>query len=154
MTPPRGTATAALAGRRAIWHHASMWLRALLLLLTLASPALAETPLSAEAFERYVTGKTLTYAEGGIAYGAEEYLPGRRVRWAFEGDICREGYWYDENGVICFVYEHDPTPQCWTFLEGPRGLIARFEAPAGGRELYEASQSDEPLFCPGPDVGV
>ncbi|MFN3144824.1 MAG: hypothetical protein ACE368_05985 [Paracoccaceae bacterium] len=60
MTPPRCAATATLASTRPIWHHVPMLVRALLLLLTLAAPVLAETPLSAEAFERYVTGKTLT----------------------------------------------------------------------------------------------
>ena len=51
---------------------------------------------------------TLTYAENGQVYGIEEYRPNRRVRWAFVGDTCREGYWYDEGRQICFVYEHDP----------------------------------------------
>ena len=134
-----------------------MWTRALALALALtlaASAVWGETPMSAEAFERYVTGKTLSYAEGGVSYGKEEYLPNRRVRWAFDGDVCHDGVWYEQGGLICFVYDHDPTPQCWSFFEGDNGLIARFEAPDGGRLLYEASRTSEPLYCPGPDVGV
>lgn len=153
MTAPP---TRGLAGTPPPWHSRPMWTRALPLALTvLAGPALAEeTPMTAAEFERYVTGKTLSYAEAGIPYGKEEYLPGRRVRWAFEGGECQEGIWYAEGPLICFVYEYQPAPQCWTFIEGPAGLIARFEHPDGGRELYEANQSDEPLSCPGPDVGV
>ena len=47
-------------------------------------------PLSAEAFEAYTTGKTLTYATRGAStpYGVEEYLPGRRVVWSFVGGEC------------------------------------------------------------------
>ncbi len=36
----------------------------------------AETPMSGAEFEAYATGRTLTYAERGVIYGIEEYLPG------------------------------------------------------------------------------
>ncbi len=45
-------------------------------------------------------------------------------------------------------------PQCWTFTRGSRGLIAKFLGADDGRELYEAQQSDKPMACLGPDVGV
>ena len=125
------------------------------LLIWVSCPAsAAETPMSAAEFEAYSTGRTLTYAESGVIYGIEEYLPGRRVRWAFTDDECREGYWYEDGTAICFVYENNTTPQCWNFSRGERGLIARFLGSDNGRELYEARQSDQPLMCLGPDVGV
>ncbi len=125
------------------------------LALCLAIPAhAAETPMSAAEFEAYATGRTLTYAENGTVYGIEEYLPGRRVRWAFTGGECRDGYWYAEGGDVCFVYEDRPEPQCWRFSHGENGLIARFLGSENGRELYEAQQSDQPLVCLGPDVGA
>lgn len=130
-------------------------LASLALALSLASPALADRQLTAEEFEAYATGKTLTYAEGGQVYGVEQYLPNRRVRWAFVDDTCRLGHWYDNGGgEICFVYEHDATPQCWTFHQGPGGLRARFTNTPGSTELSEVEQSSEPLACTGPDVGV
>lgn len=110
--------------------------------------------MTAGEFEAYATGRTLTYAEDGVIYGIEEYLPGRRVRWAFTDDECREGYWYEEAEAVCFVYDDRPDPQCWTFSRGDRGLIARFLGSENGRELYEARQSTKPLVCLGPDVGV
>ena len=127
---------------------------ALALTLAQALPLGAEPTIGAAEFDAYVTGKTLTYAEGGHIFGTEEYLPGRRVRWAFTGDICQYGTWYEENGQICFVYEHDPAPQCWTFWQGTNGLRARFAGDPEGRELTEVQNSDEPLICAGPDVGV
>ncbi|SDX23222.1 hypothetical protein [Roseicitreum antarcticum] len=118
-------------------------------------PALAQdTPLSAEEFESYVTGRTLTFGVDGVAYGIEQYLPDRRVLWSFIGDECREGVWYEKNSQICFVYEHDPSPQCWTFFQTDDGLRARFESEMPAADLYEVEQSRQPLLCAGPQVGV
>lgn len=132
-----------------------------LLLLALSIPAtaaLAQDPMSAEEFDAYSVGRTLTYAESGTIYGVEEYLPGRRVRWAYTADECREGYWYEDGPDICFVYEHDMVPQCWQFFQEERGLRAKFmgaeEGREAGRELYEAQKTDKPLACLGPNVGV
>ncbi|MCG6903123.1 MAG: hypothetical protein LJE68_10615 [Rhodobacter sp.] len=118
-------------------------------------PHAAAAEMSASDFEAYVTGRTLTYADRGVVYGIEEYLPNRRVRWAYLGDQCREGYWYEAGEEICFVYENNPdAPQCWQFSQRDGRLSAIFMGAENGRELYEAKNSDEPLVCLGPDVGV
>ena len=124
------------------------------LCLATALPALADTPMSASDFEAYATGKTLTYAMGGEVYGAEQYLPGRRVVWAFKGEECRTGYWYEEAGQVCFVYQQDTTPQCWTFATGTDGVRAHFTADPAGAELAAVQESTAPLTCAGPDLGV
>lgn len=126
----------------------------LLLLLAPAFPALAQTPMTGGEFEAYVTGKTITYHQFGMPYGVEEYLPGRKVRWAFTETECQYGTWYQAEEEICFVYDYDPTPQCWVFWLDERGLNGLFSGDAPGEELTEVEQSDEPLPCPGPDVGV
>ncbi|MCR8725321.1 hypothetical protein [Frigidibacter sp. ROC022] len=126
---------------------------ATILALVLAAPANAE-PMSGAEFEAYVTGRTLTYNSGGTAYGIEQYLKNRRVRWAFLGDDCVEGSWYEDQGMICFTYENNEVPQCWTFEKGSNGLIARFQNDPAATELYEARQSSEPMICLGPKVGV
>lgn len=113
----------------------------------------AETPLSGAEFEAYTTGRTLTFASRGQVYGAEQYLPGRRVKWAFTEDVCREGIWYEDAGQICFVYDYDPTPQCWIFWQDG-GLRARFTSADSGTELQEVENSTAPLPCAGPEVGV
>lgn len=139
----------------AICHSDRMMRAAILALAALtALPALAADPLTAEEFEAYATGKTLTYAVGGQIYGTEEYRPGRRVLWAFEGEECSRGYWYPDAGQICFVYEDNPNPQCWTFYHETGGLRARFAGDPEGAELAAIAESREPLVCPGPDVGV
>ncbi len=119
-----------------------------------ALPACAETPMTAAEFDAYATGKTLTYSVRGEVYGAEQYLAGRRVVWAFTGDQCSDGVWYEDAGLICFVYEHDGGPQCWNFYLGATGLRAEFVGDAAGAELSEVDQSPAPLNCAGPDVGV
>lgn len=110
--------------------------------------------LSAEEFSRYVTGKTLTYSKAGQIFGAEEYLSGNRVRWSFNDGQCQDGRWYEKNEQICFVYENQPVPQCWTFYVGETGLIALYENAPSTNNLLETAQKTEPLLCFGPDVGV
>jgi hypothetical protein len=130
----------------------------LLIFGLLTTGAMAETPMSGEAFDAYTRGKTLTYIEDGQAYGIEEYRPGRQVRWAFDGEECRDGYWWEpEDGLICFSYDNAPdAPQCWHFFEGNGGLRAVFadDEPEAGRELYEARPSNRPMICLGPEIGV
>lgn len=123
------------------------------LLLMLACPAFAEGPVSVAEFEAFATGKTLTYALGGTVYGAEQYLPGRRVIWAFKGQQCRKGFWYEEAGQVCFVYEDEPAAQCWVFHRDSTGLQARFSGDPEGAEPARVQESAA-LTCAGPDLGV
>ncbi len=118
------------------------------------SPAHAETPMTAAEFDAYVTGKTLTYSVDGAVYGAEQYLPGRRVVWAFKDDQCSDGVWYEEANLICFAYESGIAPQCWNFYLGSSGLRAEFIGDDAASALSEVAQSPTPLICAGPDVGV
>lgn len=118
-----------------------------------AMPCFAQQ-LNAEEFDRYTRGKTLFYGADGAAYGVERYLDGRRVVWSFLDGECQDGIWYEENGQICFVYEDNLTPQCWTFTTGANGLIAQFENEPDGTELYEAQNGEDDMLCYGPDVGV
>ncbi len=130
-------------------------MRTLALCLTLlAQPLAAQTPMGAEAFEAYTEGRTLTFSADGQPYGAEEYRADRRVRWSFLDGECREGRWYPEGDLICFVYEDFGGPRCWTFWREDGGLRARFAGDPEGSILYETAASDEPLECLGPEVGV
>ena len=141
-------------------------MRVLFLILTLlAQPAFADPPgtatgsglgaaLSAPEFNAYATGKTLIYAADGAVWGSEQYLSGHRVLWAFTGQPCEYGTWYDDAGAICFLYEGKPDPNCWHFYHGERGLIAQFVGGNANNALSEVGQSAEPMNCPGPKVGV
>lgn len=119
-----------------------------------ALPGWTAEPLNASEFEAYVTGKTLYFGQDGQAYGVEEYLDDRRVRWSFLDGKCKDGVWYEDQGMICFVYEDNPSPQCWSFFREGSGLRAIFENDPAATTLYEAHQDDEPMMCLGPDVGV
>jgi hypothetical protein len=127
---------------------------AALVLTVLPYCAHAETPMTVAEFEAYVTGKTLTYSQFDEVYGVEEYLPDRKVRWAFTEDICQYGRYYEQDDLICFVYEYDTTPHCWTFWRDGAGLKALSVSDLPGSELSEVSQTEVPLSCAGPDVGV
>ncbi len=117
-------------------------------------PAVAQSQMSSEEFDAYTRGKTLYYGNNSEPYGAEIYLPNRRVRWSFLDGQCRDGEWYEADGLICFVYEDGPDPQCWSFQLGTAGLIARFENDPATTPLYEANESTEEMLCLGPKIGV
>ena len=111
--------------------------------------------LTPSEFEAYTTGKTLFFGRNGEAYGAERYLPNRRVIWSFLDGACKHGSWYAQGNDICFVYEDMPdAPQCWRFQAGPRGLIAQFLDSTPGAPLYEAQDWGDEMVCLGPEVGV
>lgn len=117
-------------------------------------PAAAQSAMSGVEFEDYVTGKTLYFGQDGKSYGVERYLEGRRVQWSFLDGQCKDGYWYEQAEQICFVYEDNPAPQCWSFFDEGGKLRAIFENDASATALYEARQDDKPMMCLGPDVGV
>lgn len=119
-----------------------------------AGTAFAEDTLGASGFDAYTRGKTLIFSLDGEAYGAERYLEDRRVIWSFLDGECKNGLWYEDNGLICFVYEDRPEPQCWAFRQGNGGLVARFSDDLDGLELYEAQDTGEDMVCLGPKVGV
>lgn len=125
-----------------------------LILSAHVTTAEAAEPLTGAEFESYATGKTLTYALQGTVWGTEQYLPGRRVIWAFEGEDCKRGSWYEQAGSICFLYEDRDDAQCWQFFNDGTGLRAQFAGDPAGAPLSELAQSTEPMPCPGPDVGV
>ncbi len=131
-------------------------IRIILLLVLLGTPAGAQTAMTGDEFDAYTIGKTLTFMENGQAYGIEQYLPGRRVTWAFDNGACQKGRWFEaEPTTICFIYDKIPNQsQCWKFFKSETGILARFIGETGGRELYEARRSRLPLLCLGPEVGV
>lgn len=115
---------------------------------------LAETPLTGDAFEALVTGKTMDYLSSGQVFGTEEYLPGRRVRWAFANDECKLGTWYETQGLICFLYEGDPEPKCWTLWQEGDELLAQSTLDAPDVPPRTVLPASAPLLCHGPEVGV
>jgi hypothetical protein len=128
----------------------------ILLTLFLAAPAWAERAVSPDEFEDMVTGQTLHFDRGGEAFGAEQYFEDKRVIWAFEGGECQRGIWFaNPAGKICFVYESDPTPQCWDFLEMENGAFhARSEGSDPIDDLVTRRFGTDDLSCPLPDLGV
>ena len=119
-----------------------------------SSPTIAAEPMNGAAFDAYTRGKTLFYGQNGETYGAEVYLDDRRVRWSFLDGECKDGFWYEEADQICFVYEDNPDPQCWSFSQQNGRLSARFENRPDATELYEAQDVGEEMICLAPNLGV
>ena len=119
-------------------------LAAVLVLVPLS--ALAETAMSGEEFEAYMTGKTLTFSANGQPYGVEYYAPSQRVIWSFLDGACMQGEWYAEDRAICFVYDDDPEPKCWKVYKADNGIRAEFLDSAEPTILYEVEES-APLIC-------
>lgn len=130
------------------------WIPAAFALSLTFGPLSAAEPLSGAEFEAYTTGRTLYFGQNGQEYGVEQYLDNRRVRWSFLDGKCKDGYWYEDNRQICFVYEDSSQPHCWSFFRAPNGLRAVFEDGSPASDLYEARKNDEPMLCFGPEIGV
>ena len=119
-------------------------------------PAAAERAVTPEAFEAMVAGRTFHFDRRGEAFGSEQYFDDKRVIWALEDGQCQRGIWFARgDGRICFVYDADPAPQCWDFLEMPDGgFHARAEGADPADDLVTREMGDAPLDCPLPDLGV
>ncbi len=129
-------------------------LKLLPFLIFAATVSGAQSTMTAAEFDAYTRGHTFYYGRICQPYGGEEYLDGRRVRWSFLDGRCQEGSWYEEAGMICFIYETHPDPQCWSFIRQGGGLVARFENNPDNVDIYEVEKSPEPLMCLGPEVGA
>lgn len=125
-----------------------------LLVAALATTSAAETPMTGAEFDAFATGKTLDFANESGVFGTEEYLPGRRVRWAATDETCKFGRWFEADGQICFVYDGQETQHCWIVWQRGDRLAAQSVNDAPDRPLRDISTARTPLTCEGPDVGV
>jgi hypothetical protein len=129
-------------------------MRVLLILCLSGLPAFAESPLTGEAFDALTRGRTMSWAEFGSVYGVEQYLPDRKVRWTVLGDECKTGHWYMDGPEICFQYEGDPAPDCWTITASGSGMLARYRGNPASQAPVEVRETTETMACFGPEVGV
>ncbi len=126
----------------------------LALLICLALPAHAETPMTAAQFEAFTKGSTIFFNRHGAPYGAEQYLEDRKVIWSFLDGRCQRGSWSAKSDQICFLYDGQPSPLCWYFFDDNGRQSARVVGDVPENDLVAAGKSKSPLACPGPEVGV
>ncbi|MBL4928702.1 hypothetical protein [Fuscibacter oryzae] len=123
--------------------------------LLCAGVAYADQPIGGARFGALVTGRTLSWGDGSNLYGQEQYLPDGRVKWLVADGSCKLGHWWEEApGLICFAYDDGGAPACWRFFEGAAGLKAQSAEDSTGFLWSEIGNSDQPLACTGPMVGV
>lgn len=122
-------------------------MRVILFIIALASPALAEAPMTGAEFDAYVTGKTLSYGNAGDAtFGVEMYMTGKRVIWSVTPGICTNGVWYESKGDICFRYDGDPEPKCWAVYAEGAGLRAVYTTRPDTTVIFETVDEVVPLI--------
>lgn len=125
---------------------------AFFLALSVASPALSETLMTPEQFDAWSTGQTLDYFLDGTYWGSEAHFSGRATTDETDS-VCREGRWFPQDGAVCFEYGPDG-PFCWYFWRDGDTVTTRTTDAGADDPTYEVTLSDNPLNCPGPDVGV
>lgn len=133
-------------------------MRPALALALFAPPACAEPALTAQGFEAYVAGDTITYGYSSGGRGTADYGPDRRLVWAFDGGPCFDGAWFPPGQDICFSLADGTLSACWRMTLGPEGQQGTATERASGSTepltIFELARSPEPLACPAPDVGV
>jgi hypothetical protein len=130
-----------------------MTVRLTLALLLMTGTAEARTLMTAAEFEAFSTGQTLDYWIDGAYWGSERHLANRQTLDADDEGACREGEWFPKADAICFVYKGDPVEHCWQFWRDGDRVIADVIGSDDGFST-EVTVADQPLSCPGPDVGV
>ncbi|MEL7165566.1 MAG: hypothetical protein AAGL96_08830 [Pseudomonadota bacterium] len=92
-------------------------MRALILSLLCAGPALAQDQITAEEFLDRLEGRTATFVDfdSGNLVGVEEFLRRDRTVWARANGTCAYGVVYIDEGAVCFDYDDDPpgVTHCW-----------------------------------------
>jgi hypothetical protein len=133
-------------------------MRALLLASLLASPVLAESPMTGAEFQAHVGTSTISYLYSNGVRGVADYGPDRTLLWAFERDDCIKGYWFPDGDQLCFAFDDGTLSSCWHFFKDGDRLHGTATVLGSGDEpdlkVYEVSHTDQPLTCPGPDAGV
>ncbi len=128
--------------------------RWLLLFCSLPVAVAALEKLSAQDFDDYSRGHTLYFAQNGSPYGVEQYFDNHKSIWKYADGTCAKGVWWEERDLICFVYDSDPEPSCWSFHKDGDKYSARVEDGDPANELVVVGINNDPITCRGPDVGV
>lgn len=123
-------------------------MRSLVLMILLATPAMAQDTMDAADFDAHVTGRTITFrTPDNPSYGIERYLPGRRVMWSSFDGTCQYGVWFESKGQICFRYEGDPEHKCWLMYDEPGGMRGVYTTRLPATVIFEDPERDDPLVC-------
>ena len=133
-------------------------MRLALFLAALPAMAAAETPLSGAEFQAHIGQNTFSYLYSNSVRGTADYGPDRTLLWAFQGDECIRGQWYEAGSEICFAFADGTLSACWHFYvenDRLRGVATRLgSGDPADLQIAEVSHTDQPLTCAGPDVGV
>ena len=120
----------------------------------------AQTVIMPDEFGAAAEGQTYWYSENGFHYGAEQYFEDQTVIWQDRDGNCLRGSWYAAGPQMCFVYDNDPEPDCWTMSKTDDGRVmiesTRMpDDPALPPLVLELiRRTPLPISCTGPLLGV
>lgn len=104
-------------------------------------------PMTAAEFDAYVTNRIISFATAtNPAFGVEHYRENREVIWSVGDGTCLSGKWFPQDGDICFVYEGDPQPKCWTITQTKSGLHGVYTTVPNTTVIFE-TKKPVPLTC-------
>ena len=133
-------------------------MRLALFLAALPAMAAAETPLTGAEFQSHIGQNTFSYLYSNGVRGTADYGPDRTLLWAFEGDECIRGQWFEDGSEICFAFADGTLSACWHFFVEQnrlRGVATRLgSGDPADLQIFEVSHTDQPLTCAGPGLGV
>ncbi|MEL7127141.1 MAG: hypothetical protein AAGK30_12945 [Pseudomonadota bacterium] len=129
-------------------------IRAALILLLGAAPALAQEQISGDDFLDRLAGKTATFMVMGTdtLVGVEQFLRRDRTVWARSDGSCAYGTVTVEGPLVCFAYDDEPTGRthCWFPFERDGALLVLDDE---GDEVQEISRiTDLPVTCEPPPI--
>ena len=111
-----------------------------------ARPGALPPALTAEAFDALTQGRIMGHTVHGSWYGAEQYLPGRRVIWK-DPEGCMHGTWRPEGPLICFDYSDGQPDRCWHYFKDGEGIGAIFNGDPDEPTVLLREEAP-PLTCP------
>jgi hypothetical protein len=123
------------------------------LLLLAALPARADEILDAAAFRTLSEGRVLSYSLDGHPFGEEQYFHDGAVIWKPALGACEHGRLFGQGEEICFLYEGQDGPVCWTFRRDGNTITAVNSADPDDTPIELDGFADAALDCPGPKVG-
>jgi len=129
-------------------------IKTLLVMLLAAGAAHAQQALNGAEFDALSRDTTMYFTNNGQFFGAEQFLPDQRSIWRAQDGTCVNGKWREVAGNICFLYDNNDGPFCWSITTSDAGITVTSTSGPDPLVLELSGQDTQPILCTGPAFGV